>query len=188
MGYSCAFIIPLTLAVPDPILIELLRNRSMEDWMIKIGIPGRGEIEIENIVFDVNGTIALDGHIDDEIRRKLVALTDTLEVFLLTADTYGTVEKEMKGSGITIQKIVAPGEDKRKMDFIEKIGAQKTITVGNGANDAMMLNVAALGVCVIAEEGASAWAIDNADIVVFGREKVFELLENPKRIAATLRQ
>ena len=52
----------------------------------------------------------------------------------------------------------------------------------------MMLSTAALGICVIAEEGSSARAVEHADIVVYGRETIFGLLENSKRIVATLRQ
>lgn len=156
--------------------------------MIQISIPGRGDIKVKHAVFDVNGTIARDGAIDGHTKDTLKALARLTGVYLLTADTYGTIETEMGGAGIVIKKVSTPDEDKQKAAFIDELGAQDTIAIGNGANDRLMLKTAALGICVIAEEGASTQAMESADIVVFGRDTVFGLLENPKRIAATLRK
>jgi len=38
--------------------------------MISINIPGWGNVEIENIVLDLNGTIATDGKIPSEVKKK----------------------------------------------------------------------------------------------------------------------
>jgi len=39
--------------------------------MISISIPGWGNMEIENIVLDLNGTIATDGKISSEMEEKM---------------------------------------------------------------------------------------------------------------------
>lgn len=51
-----------------------------------------------------------------------------------------------------------------------------------------MLKAAEIGVCVINEEGASSKSIISADIICKSIIDAFELLENPKRIIATLRE
>ncbi len=155
--------------------------------MIEFTIPGRGRMRIKNIVFDVNGTIAIDGKIDEKIKKKLEKLAQKVTVILLTADTYGTIEKEMGKTGIKIQKISSPGEVEEKEDFIKKLGEEQTIAIGNGENDRLMLKRAILGICVVDKEGASSKAVTNSDIVVYGRETVFELIDNPQRIIASLR-
>lgn len=155
--------------------------------MIEFTIPGRGRMRIKNIVFDVNGTIAIDGKIDEKIKKKLEKLAQKVTVILLTADTYGTIEKEMGKTGIKIQKISSPGEVEEKEDFIKKLGEEQTIAIGNGENDRLMLKRAILGICVVDKEGASSKAVTNSDIVVYGREAVFELTDNPQRIIASLR-
>ena len=38
--------------------------------VISISIPGWGNMEIENIVLDLNGTIATDGKISSEVKEK----------------------------------------------------------------------------------------------------------------------
>ncbi len=156
--------------------------------MIELNIPGRGDISIKNVVFDVNGTIAVDGLVTDGIKEKLAQLEKKVSIYLLTADTYGTIESEMGKSGIRIHRVTPPEEAKKKDDFITKIGEQQTIAVGNGENDKLMLKRAAVGICVIDREGASAEAVRNADIVVYGQESVFDLLNHPERIIATLRE
>ncbi len=155
--------------------------------MIEIMIPGRGRIEIRNIVFDVNGTIATDGNINKATKRRIEELSRQLSVYLLTADTYGLIDVEMAGSSAKIEKIAQPEETKKKEQFVRELGAKETIAVGNGANDVLMLKEAILGICVVDEEGACSKAIENSDIVVYGKENAFGLLENPKRIVATLR-
>jgi len=155
--------------------------------MIEFTIPGKGRIRIKNIVFDVNGTIAIDGKIDEKIKKKLEKLAQKVTVILLTADTYGTIEKEIGKTGIKIQKISSPGEVEEKEDFIKKLGEEQTIAIGNGENDRLMLKRAILGICVVDKEGASSKAVKNSDIVVYGRETVFELIDNPQRIIASLR-
>jgi len=58
--------------------------------MIEFTIPGRGRIRT-NIVFDINGTIAIYGKIDEKIKKKLEKLAKKVTVILLTADTYGNI-------------------------------------------------------------------------------------------------
>ena len=62
------------------------------------------------------------------------------------------------------------------------------IAIGQGANDAAMLKEAALGIGVMSPEGAATETLLSADIVVPNIFVAFDLLDNPLRIAATLRK
>lgn len=42
--------------------------------MIKIEIPGRGDYEIENAVFDYNGTVAVNGEMNENTQKNLKSL------------------------------------------------------------------------------------------------------------------
>jgi soluble P-type ATPase len=57
--------------------------------MIELNIPGRGRLQLEHLVCDLNGTIALDGVLADGMVRKLNALRDRLIIHLVSADTLG---------------------------------------------------------------------------------------------------
>ena len=53
--------------------------------MIKIDIPGWGNMEIENIVLDLNGTIATDGEILPEVKQRMESLSEGVKIYVLTA-------------------------------------------------------------------------------------------------------
>ena len=41
---------------------------------MKIQIPGREVLDIQNIVFDYNGTVAIDGKLIDEVSKEINGL------------------------------------------------------------------------------------------------------------------
>ncbi len=155
--------------------------------MLNIEMPGRESLALKNIVLDFNGTIALDGIILPGVRERLNALAEGLDIYILTADTYGTVNKAC--TGINCKVVIVQGYPVavEKLKFIVELGRQATATVGNGTNDCLMLKESALGVCVTGPEGTSAEALSAADIVVRDINHVLELFLNPKRLVATLR-
>jgi P-type E1-E2 ATPase len=156
--------------------------------MIEITIPGKRTIKIKSVVFDVNGTIAIDGSVKEEIKEKVTDLAKRVQVYLVTADTYGVIEREMGGTGVEIRKISHKKEAEQKEEIVKELGEETTIAIGNGSNDYLMLERAVIGICVVDDEGASRSALNHSDIVIHGKETVFNLLENPKRIIATLRR
>ncbi len=73
--------------------------------MIRIDIPGWGNIEIENLVLDLNGTIATDGKIPSEVKEKIKSLSDKAKIYILTADTQGTASEEISNMGVELLKV-----------------------------------------------------------------------------------
>lgn len=62
--------------------------------MLTVDVPGRGTWRLEHLVLDFNGTLAVDGVCTAEVKAALRTLTGTLKLYILTADTYGTVARE----------------------------------------------------------------------------------------------
>ena len=84
--------------------------------------------------------------------------------------------------------VLPPGsQDQAKLEFVNRLGADRTVCIGNGRNDRLMLEAAALRLCVILAEGAAAKTIQAADVVCGGIVAALELLTNPLRLTATLR-
>jgi len=156
--------------------------------MISVDIPGTGTLELEYAVFDYNGTLAADGRISSDIRKKLSALADLLEIHILTADTFGTVNKEINDPRINVTVIVPDAQAEQKRDHIQKLGPERTAAAGNGANDVLMLSEGALGICVIGKEGAYSGSLQACDIAVASPLDAIDLFLNPDRIRATLRR
>lgn len=64
--------------------------------MIFVEIPGRDNLNIKNIVFDYNGTVAEDGIMSLDTKENLKKISEKLKVYIITADTYGNVKNNVK--------------------------------------------------------------------------------------------
>ncbi len=158
-----------------------------ETPMICLDIPGEGKKEIQHLVFDYNGTIAIDGILMPGVREAMQSLAGRAGIHVITADTFGFVTQQVSGIKCEVT-IIPPGDQAQsKLDFIEKLGVEHTLCVGNGANDELMLRHAAIGIAVLQEEGLATAALSAADLVVKDVLDVFTLLKTPERIMATLR-
>ena len=155
---------------------------------VRIDIPGWGNIDIENIVIDLNGTIAPDGRIAPEVKQKINSLSELAKVYILTADTQGTANEEILGMNAELIKIPEEDSKQGKFDFLKTLNLEVTVAIGNGSNDQLILKETALGIAVLGDEGVSVSAIKTADIVVKNIQNALDLLLKPKRLIATLRE
>jgi soluble P-type ATPase len=149
--------------------------------MIEITIPGWGDMEIENIVLDLNGTIATDGKIPSEVKEKINSLSNEAKIYLLTADTQRTGSEESSDMDVELLAEV-------KLRVMESLDPTRTVAIGNGNNDHLILKEAALGIAVLGDEGLSVSAIKNADIVMKNISDALDLFLKTKRLIATLRK
>ena len=156
--------------------------------MIEINIPGRSTLQLEHLVSDVNGTLAVDGVLMDGLAQRIASVRDRLTIHLLTADTHGKQAVIDQQLNLTATRLTGGNEQEQKRAYVRTLGSEKVIAIGQGANDAAMLKEAALGICIMSQEGAATETLLSADIVVPNIFVAFNLLDNPLRIAATLRK
>lgn len=117
----------------------------------------------------------------------LTELSTYLNVYIITADTYGNVRKQCKDLPVIIETFCRGNATIYKKEFIEKLGYESTIAVGNGLNDVEMLKKAALSIAVIGDEGCASQAIVNSHITCKSIKDVFDMILKKNRIKATLR-
>jgi P-type E1-E2 ATPase len=156
--------------------------------MIELNISGRGLIQLQHLVCDVNGTLAVDGKLLDGLVRTIASIQDRLTLHLLTADTHGKQELIDQQLAIQAVRVQRGDEAVQKADYVRRLGAEKVAAIGQGANDAGMLAEAALGICVLSSEGVALETLSAADLVVPSIYDAFELFNKPLRIVATLRK
>lgn len=156
--------------------------------MLNIIIPGWGNMEIENLIVDLNGTLSTDGEISSEVKDKLEILSKDLNIYILTADTHGTAEQRVSDLDVTLVKVPEEGSAEAKLKFLETLDPSRTIAIGNGNNDRLMLKEAALGILVLGEEGVSISTLKDSDILVKSISNALDLFLKPKRLIATLRE
>ena len=156
--------------------------------MIQFTIPGLGDYKLEHLVMDVNGTLAIDGQLIEGIAPKLASLRDQLTIHLLTADTHGKQAIIDQQLNLKAVRIKPGGEATQKAEYVRKLGGEKVVAIGQGANDAGMLAAAHLGICVMSEEGVAKETLLACDLIAPTILSALDLLEKPMRIAASLRR
>lgn len=154
--------------------------------MLEIDIPGFRALQLEHIVLDFNGTIALDGVLLHGVAERLAELRKQFAIHVITADTFGTVIEQVEEIA---EVTVLQSSDHRaeKEAFVKQLGAEHVVAFGNGRNDVAMLQSAAVGVAICHWEGAAAATLQGADVMCNNILDGLDLLRRPKRLLATLR-
>lgn len=155
--------------------------------MIELDIPGLDAYTIRHLVLDYNGTLALNGNILPGVVEVLGMLAPSVEIHVVTADTFGTAAQQLSGLPVKLTVLPQDEQAEAKLDYVRGLGAESVIAIGNGRNDRKMLEAAAIGIITIQKEGASLRALGRADIVTTNVLDALELLRYPKRLVATLR-
>ena len=86
---------------------------------LSITIPGRAELRLEHLLLDVNGTLTNRGVLIDGVSERLGRLRDTLEIRLVSADTFGTLEAIAERLEIAAVR-ASGGED--KLRILDELG------------------------------------------------------------------
>jgi soluble P-type ATPase len=155
--------------------------------MLCIAIPGFRDLEIEHLVLDFNGTLAIDGRLIPGVREALTALGGELEIHVVTADTFGCAATELSGLPVRMTIIPLEAQADAKLAYVHELGAQRVCAVGNGRNDRKMLAAAAVGVALVQREGGAGEALAAAAVVAVDILDALDLLRRPTRLIATLR-
>ncbi len=156
--------------------------------MIKISIPGREDLRLNHLVLDMNGTLTTDGQLIEGVRERLSLLKEKSNIYLLTADTFGTGAQVARNLGIEMFTVSHDNGAIDKANFISALNPPGAAAIGNGNNDLDMFKEARLSIAVIGREGCCTAALVKADIVVNHINDALDLLMNPLRLIATLRR
>ena len=157
---------------------------------IHIKIPWGNKYVLENLVFDLNGTLANDGEISETTKRLLTELSKEAVIHVITADTHNTAEdlkRELEGIASVM---VLQGDDHttEKAQFVKGLGYRTTAAIGNGANDLKMVEEAILSLGVMGKEGLYAPMLSKVDLLVGHIDVAIEMFLNPMKIVASLRK
>jgi len=155
---------------------------------MEINIPRGEKFEIKHIVSDYNGTIALDGKLVEGVAELINELSKDIKFHVITADSFGSVEKELGGINCEVFKIGPGDQDKAKAEYVKKLGSDNVVALGNGKNDFLMLGEAVLGIGILYHEGICTKTLLASKIVCSNPIDALEYFKNPKRLIATLRR
>lgn len=155
--------------------------------MISLDIPGYRSIALSHLVVDFNGTLAHDGELHIGVRPELTDLAKLLTIHVVTHNTYGAAREQMRDLTCNVVMLPPEGQAAAKREFVQKLGGGATVAIGNGRNDQLMMQAAALSIAVMEAEGVAYETLAVASIVTNDIHGALGLLLHQKRLIATLR-
>ena len=158
---------------------------------ITIDIPGFGKLQISSVLCDYTGTLSFAGKLSPDVKDRLARLAQLVDIHVVTADSFGTAEKELQGLPLTCRKLEGAGEDAQKQRYAMELNPHCLASLGNGNNDRLHMKLVkesgGLTIAVDNGEGCAHEALRHANIFVAGAANALDLLLEPTRLRATLR-
>ena len=155
--------------------------------MVEVTVPGSATLWLEHLVLDFNGTLAIDGVLIDGVAERVARLAEAMRIHVLTGDTFGTAAAALAGLPCDVHLLQRTAQADAKRAYVTTLDAGRVACVGNGRNDQLMMEEAALAIAVLQSEGACAATLAAAHVVAPHIRDALDLLLHPRRLTATLR-
>ncbi len=156
--------------------------------MIPVQRPGQDPLEIDFILVDFDGTLAVDRRVHPKTKDKLNLLARRTKIYVLTTQVEGVAEEALKKVNTEIVRLKEGEAGQEKLDLLNRLGPARTVAIGNGLDDIPMIEQAGFGICVMSREGTSAEAMQKADLVFTSILDALDFLLKPLRQKASLGQ
>jgi soluble P-type ATPase len=154
--------------------------------MISIQRPGQEPYEIDFILIDFDGTLASDRRVHPKAKDKINLLSKRTKIYILTKGEKEGVEEVLKKVKAEIVYLDEGKSSQQKLDLLRRLGVSRTVAVGNGVDDAPMMEEAGFSLCVIGKEGTFSETMNKADVVFTDILDALDFLLKPLRQRATL--
>jgi soluble P-type ATPase len=158
---------------------------------IAVDIPGFGRLALELLVSDYTGTLSRGGKLSAAAEQRILLLAQSLDIHILTADTFGTAARELGHLPVAIHRLELPRQDAQKQSFVAAMDPARIAAFGNGNNDRLLLGAVkqagGLAIAVDNGEGCAVETLLQANLFITGIENALDLLIETNRLKATLR-
>jgi soluble P-type ATPase len=154
--------------------------------MIPIERPGLDPLEIEFVLLDFDGTLAIDRRVHPKAKDKINLLSKRTNLYVLTTQKKELIEERLRKVKAEIIYLAEGDSSRRKLDLLRQLGPSRCAAIGNGMDDAAMIEEAGIGICIIGKEGTSGEAMNNADLVFTDILDALDFLLKPLHQKATL--
>lgn len=148
-------------------------------------VPEVGEIEINTIVLDLNGTLSVNGSIPNGVKEKLSKLKEMgIAIILFTGDQRGTAKDLCEEYGI---EFIRTKSGKEKEQAMEKFDPETTAAIGNARIDIGTFKHAKVSIATLQSEGIHANILSHVDVVVPSINDALDFFIEKNTFAATMR-
>lgn len=154
--------------------------------MILIERPGQDPLEIDHLLIDFEGTLAMDRRVHPKAKDKINLLSKRLKIYIFASEEKERVEEVLRRVRAEIVFLNQGNSSKQKLEFLKSLGGLRTAVIGNGIDDLPVVKEAALGMVIVGKEGASGALIQAANLVFTNVIDALDFLLKPLRQRATL--
>jgi soluble P-type ATPase len=154
--------------------------------MITIQRPGQNNLEIDSILLDFEGTLVSDRRVHPKTKDKINLLSKRTKIYILTKGEKEGVEEALKKVKAEIVYLEEGKSSQQKLDLLRQLGVSRTVAIGNGVDDAPMMEEAGFSLCVIGKVGTFSETMKKADVVFMNILDALDFLLKPLRQKATL--
>ncbi len=152
---------------------------------MKYNISGVGEMEINTIVMDLNGTLAIRGEVVKGVKEKLSELKGKgFKLILVSSDQRGNAKEISKELEI---EFYAAKTLEEKAKFMQNLNTENVAAIGNARVDIGLFSNAKLSIATLQAEGIHAGIIKHVDIIVPSIIDALNLLLDKDTISSTMK-
>jgi soluble P-type ATPase len=152
---------------------------------MKILGAGQEQINIENIILDLNGTLAVEGQIADTTKALIIQLKAlSYRLVLISGDIRGNAADVAKELGLDLFLGTSSPEKALQM---QQFDSEKTAAIGNARIDIGTFQNAKISIGTLQGEGIHVGILKYIDILVPSIDAALKLFINTKSLEATLR-
>lgn len=131
---------------------------------MKYDVPAVGEIEINTIVFDLNGTLQVNGIIPEGVKGRLAKLRENgMQLVFFSGDARGNAQDIANELGIEFRKCVNGAEKEREFLTFD---VNTTAAIGNARIDIGKFKHARLSIGTLQSEGIHVEILKYIDVLV----------------------
>lgn len=152
---------------------------------MKYDIPEVGIKEINTIVLDLNGTLAIKGKVVEGVKERLDKIKELgINVILFTGDARGNAKEMCKELNIEFKRA---GTQKQKEELFLQLDIDTTAAIGNARIDNGKFKHATLSIATLQSEGIHTGILQYVDIVVPSINDALDLFIDGNALKATMR-
>lgn len=147
--------------------------------------PEIGSLEINTIVLDLNGTLAVKGKIVNGAKERIQNLKKLgFKIILFSGDQRGNIKDICDDLDVEFKKASSQAE---KEQFSLELNCEKTAAIGNARIDIGTFKNAKLSIATLQAEGIHTDILDYVDIIVPSINDALDLFIDSDSLIATLR-
>lgn len=149
-------------------------------------IPEVGELQIETLILDLNGTMSVGGEIVPGLKDRLATLKQQgFRIIFFTGNTRGDADDIAKE--LDIEWVEAKTGEAKKSEA-DKLNPETCASIGNGLIDLELMKAVRLSIVTLQAEGVHVQTLLASDIVIPTINDALDLFIDSQRLIATLRK